>query len=96
MFLEKRSVTEIFPTCNGESYVLDGTNCNSFGILKIKLESLSFEIALKPRLKFRDRNGNFFNISWTSEESLRKYKDLAPKTREVLVILGKDIISYIF
>ena len=65
LFLGKWSVTEIFPPCNGNNYVLDGTNCNSFGILKIKLESLSFEIVPKPRLKFRDGRNNYFNISWT-------------------------------
>ena len=91
-FLKKYSVTEIFPTCKGESYILDGTNCNSFGILQIKIESLSFEISKKSRIKFRDGRKNYFNLSWTSEDSLEKYQDLLQtgqtQDREVLVILG--------
>ena len=90
LFLKKYSVTEIFPTCKGESYILDGTNCISYGILCIKLESLSFEISKKSRMKFRDGRKNYFNLSWTSEDSLEKYQDLLQtnKDREVLVILG--------
>ena len=90
LFLKKYSVTEIFPTCKGESYILDGTNCNSFGILQIKIESLSFEISKKSRIKFRDGRKNYFNLSWTSEDSLEKYQDLLQtnKETEVLVILG--------
>ena len=83
-------MTEIFPTCKGESYILDGTNCNSYGILCITIESLSFEISKKPRIKFRDGRKNYYNLSWTSEDSLEKYQDLlqANKEREVLIILG--------
>ena len=90
LFLKKYSVSEIFPPCRGESYILDGTNCNSYGILCIKIESLSFEISQKSRIKFRDGRKNYFNLSWTSQDSLEKYKDLpqTEKTREVLVILG--------
>ena len=76
LFLKKYSVSEIFPTCKGESYILDGTNCNSYGILCIKMESLSFEISQKSRLNFRDGRKNYFNLSWTSEDSLEKYQDL--------------------
>ena len=90
LFLKKYSLTEIFPTCKGESYILDGTNCNSYGILCIKMESLSFEISQKSRIKFRDGRKNYFNLSWTSQDSLEKYKDLpqTEKNTEVLVILG--------
>ena len=92
LFLKKYSVSEIFPTCKGESYILDGTNCNSYGILCIKMECLSFEITQKSRIKFRDGRKNYFNLSWTSEDSLEKYQDLLQtgqrQDREVLVILG--------
>ena len=90
LFLKKYSVSEIFPACKGESYILDGTNCNSYGILSIKMESLSFEISQKSRIKFRDGRKNYFNLSWTSEDSLEKYQDLleTKKETEVLVILG--------
>ena len=93
----KYSVTDIFPSCNGERYVLDGTNCNSFGILNIKIESLEFEVAggggprRRPRLKLKDGRKNYFNLSWTSEESLEeKYQELAQKKSgtDILVILG--------
>ena len=90
LFLKKYSVTEIFPTCKGESYILDGTNCKSYGILCIKMESLSFEISKKSRIKFRDGRKNYFNLSWTSEDSEEKYQDLLQTNKEtdVLVILG--------
>ena len=90
LFLKKYSVSEIFPACKGERYILDGTNCDSYGILSIKMESLSFEISQKSRIKFRDGRKNYFNLSWTSEDSLEKYQDLleTKKETEVLVILG--------
>ena len=54
------------------------------------MESLLFEISQKSRIKFRDGRKNYFNLSWTSEDSLEKYQDLLQtnKETEVLVILG--------
>ena len=54
------------------------------------MKSLSFEITQKSRIKFRDGRKNYFNLSWTSEDSLEKYQDLLQtnKEAEVLVILG--------
>ena len=83
-------MSEIFPTCKGENYVLDGTKCNSYGILRIKMESLSFETGQKSRIKFRDAKKSYFNLSWTSETPLEKYQNdfQTYKEKEVLVILG--------
>ena len=54
-------------------YVPEGTNCNSFGILRIKNEPSNINVETrtkgrKPKISFKDRNETFINLSCTGDD----------------------------
>ena len=72
---------KIICTSTGRCYINEGSKCASFGILRINLSLLEFNIEnenKKPRLCFSDTITNQrYNLSWTSHESLSDKKDRA-------------------
>ena len=92
------SSAKISCTSTGRCYVYEGSQCASFGILRINLSSLEFNIEnenKKPRLCFFDTTRNQrYNLSWTSHESLSDKKDRAREISksfmddEALLLIG--------
>lgn len=71
----KNSIFEIFNEKilevggNGKSYVLDGTNCDSFGILKAKVNEIKFKhlkskSKIQTRLILTDESGKYADSVW--------------------------------
>ena len=88
----KTSVNEIFNDMltiqdNGKCYVHEGTKCESFGIVKVKSKSISYD---KPRLNFSDATNQTFNLSWTSSEDLDSAKERVAcgTDNDLLIIVG--------
>ena len=78
--LAKRSLNGIFPEgCigfykNGGSYVNEGTDCQSIGILMIESE-IKYEFSPKQRLRIMDSDSRSINLPWTSTENLTEKRD---------------------
>ena len=92
------SSAKIICTSTGRCYIYEGSQCASFGILRINFSSLQFNIEnenQKPRLCFSDTTTNQrYNLSWTSHESLSDKKDRAREISkrsmddEALLLIG--------
>ena len=94
----KNSVHELFATDrlevenDGKVYVPEGTNCNSFGILRIKNEPSNINVETrtkgrKPKISFKDGGENRINLSYTGDDPLKQeYFD--NMQTDVLIILG--------
>ena len=72
-------------------YVPEGTNCNSFGILRIKIQPSNLKLETKnfgkkPRLRFKDRNETFINLSYTGDDVVTQ--ECIDLQTDVLMIVG--------
>ena len=76
---------------DGKVYVPEGTNCNSFGILRIKNEPFNINVEIrtkgrKPKISFKDRNETFINPSYTGDDVVTK--ECFDLQIDVLMIVG--------
>ena len=93
----KNSLYELFATDrlevenDGRVYVPEGTNCNSFGILRIQIKSSNLNVETKtfgkkPRLRFKDGNETFINLSYTGDWILTQ--ECFDVQTDILMIIG--------
>ena len=93
----KNSVHELFATDrlvvenDGRVYVPEGTNCNSFGIMRIEIQPSNLKLETKtfgkkPRLRFKDGNETFINLSYTGDDVVTQ--ECFDLQTDVLMIVG--------
>ena len=93
----KKSLHELFANegleveYNGRVYELERTNCNSFGILRIKNEPYNINVETrtkgrKPKISFKDRNETFINLSYTGDDVVTQ--ECFDVQTDVLMIVG--------